>query len=120
MFTDMGTWFISPVQQLPLVGLRVSQSASSVIDQASVPAPEFCISNVWFEGLDPACAALKSKLEGLGDMVGDMVEDGGGVGCSQPLIKLVSNRAIKARKKTVLHRQVFCIIILLFYNFIYY
>ena len=69
MSTDAITLSASPVE-LPLVGLRLSQVASSLTDQLSVPPPEFQMLNVWLDGLAPPSVAVKLKLDGLYDMVG--------------------------------------------------
>ena len=45
-------------------GFRVSQSASLLADQVSVPPPEFRILNVWLGGFVPSCTAVKLKLAG--------------------------------------------------------
>jgi len=71
--------FVSPAEQLPLVGLRLSQAAPPVADQSSVSSPEFCISNVWLGGL-ASSSAVKLKLDGLAAIVGWEDEDGGGGG----------------------------------------
>ena len=74
MFTARVTESCSPVE-LPLGGLRLSQAASSVTDQLSVPVPEFHISSVWLAGFGPPSVALKPKLEGLKEMVQREGED---------------------------------------------
>jgi len=54
--------------ELPLVGFSLSQAASSVSDQFSVPPPEFHISSVLLAGFESPSTALKGKLDGLKDI----------------------------------------------------
>jgi hypothetical protein len=54
---------VPPVDD-PLVGLGLSQVASSLTDQLSIPPPEFHILRVCLEGLEPG-VVLKLKLDGL-------------------------------------------------------
>jgi hypothetical protein len=56
--------------ELPLVGLSLSQAASSLKDQVSVPMPEFQISSVPFAGAEPPSPAVKVRLSGLKDISG--------------------------------------------------
>ena len=104
--TDTVTLSISPLEQLPLVVLRVSQSASSVADQSSVPSPEFCIPNVWPGGLDSPCSVMKLKPNGLVAIVG---REGGGVGWPQPVNKLATSKATRPRRKAEQHQYLFLI-----------
>ena len=63
------TTSVSPVE-VPEVGFRLSQAASSEADQLRVLPPELEIFRDWSGGLGPSCVAEKLKLEGLKAMVG--------------------------------------------------
>jgi len=68
---------------LPVVGDKVSQSASLDTDQSKAPLPEFDMCKVSVNRLVSPCWALKVKLDGLKAMVG-----GGG----QPKTEVANRR----------------------------
>jgi len=70
MFTDTTMSSVSPVD-VPMVGLRLSQLASSLTNQFRVPPPEFQIRRFWLDGLGPSWVAVKLKFEGLEAMIGN-------------------------------------------------
>ena len=72
MLTETVTGSCSPVE-LPLVGDKESQAASSLTDHSNVPLPEFQMFNVWFAGFAPPAIAVKLKLAGLKAIVDSKV-----------------------------------------------
>ena len=54
----------------PEAGLTVSQAASSLADQVSVPPPVLLIVSDWGTGLPPPCWTVKDRLVGLVPIAG--------------------------------------------------
>lgn len=101
--TDRLTPSISPVE-LPLVGLTLSQGALSLIDQLSIPLPEFPILNVWFGGLGSSCSTLKLKLKGLTAMA-----EGDGGACFSHATMEPASRKANPRSENRYHLCLFVI-----------
>lgn len=59
---------------VPADGLGVSQAASSVTVQLSVPPPVLEIVSSWLAGLAPPCVVVKPMLVGLNPMVAGAVK----------------------------------------------
>jgi hypothetical protein len=57
--------FLALFVELPLLGLRLTQVASALIDQSSVPPPEFHIAIDCIGRLEDPSVAVRSREDGL-------------------------------------------------------